>query len=35
MVPLCPEFGISHKTSYKIFDCYDERGLDAQFGRSR
>ena len=29
MVELCREFGISRKTGYKIFDRYEESGLEA------
>jgi putative transposase len=27
MADLCPEFGISRKTGYKIFDRYQECGI--------
>ena len=30
-----PEFGISRKTGYKIFDRYKEHGLEALSDRSR
>jgi len=32
---LCKEFGISRKTGYKIFDRYQESGLEALTDRSR
>jgi transposase InsO family protein len=35
MSPLCREFGISRKTGYKIFDRYQEHGLEALSDRSR
>jgi len=35
MVELCHEFGISRKTGYKIFDRYQESGLEALTDRSR
>jgi len=35
MAPLCAEFGISRKTSYKIFDRYKDCGLEALTDRSR
>ena len=35
MVELCREFGISRKTGYKIFDRYQESGLEALTDRSR
>jgi transposase InsO family protein len=35
MAPLCREFGISRVTGYKIFDRYQECGLDALYDRSR
>src|SRR5262245_1437147 len=35
MAPLCAEFGISRKTSYKIFDRYKDCGLAALTDRSR
>jgi transposase InsO family protein len=35
MAPLCREFGISRVTGYKIFDRYQECGLDALNDRSR
>mgnify|MGYP002350649067 FL=1 len=35
MTALCAEFGISRKTGYKIFDRYQNRGLEALTERSR
>jgi len=35
MVALCREFAISRKTGYKIFDRYNESGLEALTDRSR
>jgi transposase len=35
MAPLCREFGISRVTGYKIFNRYQECGLDALNDRSR
>jgi len=35
MAPLCREFGISRMTGYKIFNRYQECGLDALNDRSR
>jgi hypothetical protein len=35
MVELCRGFGISHKTGYKIFDRYQESGVEALTDRSR
>ena len=35
MAPLCAEFGISHKTGYKIDDRYKDCGLEALRDRSR
>jgi transposase InsO family protein len=35
MVALCREFAISRKTGYKIFDRYQESGLEALTDRSR
>jgi putative transposase len=35
MAPLCAEFGISRKTSYKIFDRYQDCGVAAFTDRSR
>ena len=35
MSPLCREFGISRKTGYKIFERYQEHGLEALSDRSR
>ena len=35
MAELCREFGISRKTGYKIFDRYQESGLEALTDRSR
>jgi transposase InsO family protein len=35
MTHLCREFGISRKTGYKIFDRYQEHGLEALTDRSR
>ncbi len=35
MAELCREFGISRKTSYKIFDRYQECGLQGLTDRSR
>jgi transposase InsO family protein len=35
MADLCREFGISRKTGYKIYDCYQEHGLAALTDRSR
>lgn len=35
MSDVCREFGISRKTGYKIFDRYQEHGLDAFSDRSR
>jgi transposase len=35
MTDVCPEFGISRKTGYKIFDRYKEHGLEALTDRSR
>jgi hypothetical protein len=34
-VELCRELGISRKTGYKIFDRYQESGLEALTDRSR
>src|SRR3977135_306737 len=34
MAPLCAEFGISRKTGYKIFDRYEDCGLQAFSDRS-
>ena len=35
MVALCREFSIPRKTGYKIFDRYEEYGLEALTDRSR
>ena len=35
MAPLCAEFGISRKASYKIFDRYKDCGVQAFTDRSR
>src|SRR5215831_19213854 len=35
MAPLCAEFGISRKTGYKIFDRYQDCGVQALTDRSR
>ena len=35
MSEVCREFGISRKTGYKIFDRYEEHGLEALSARSR
>ena len=35
MAPLCAEFGISRKTGYKIFERYEDCGLQAFTDRSR
>jgi transposase len=35
MTDLCREFGISRKTGYKIFNRYNEQGLEALADRSR
>src|SRR5438876_1073353 len=35
MTDVCREFGISRKTGYKIFDRYNEHGLEALTDRSR
>jgi len=35
MAPLCAEFGISRKTGYKIFDRYQDCGVQAFTDRSR
>ena len=35
MAELCREFGISRKTGYKIFDRYEECGIQGLTGRSR
>lgn len=35
MAPLCREFGISRKTGYKIFDRYQDTGLEGLTDRSR
>src|SRR5258705_13447895 len=35
MAPLCAEFGISRKTGYKIFDRYQDCGVQAFPDRSR
>jgi hypothetical protein len=35
MAALCREFAISRKTGYKIFDRYEESGLEARTDRSR
>jgi putative transposase len=35
MAPLCTEFGISRKTGYKIFDRYQDCGVQAFTDRSR
>ena len=35
MAPLCREFGISRVTGYKIFDRYEECGLDGLNERSQ
>ena len=31
MAELCREFRISRKTGYKIFDCYQETGIQGLF----
>ena len=35
MAELCREFGISRKTGYKIFDRYQECGIEGLSDRSR
>ena len=35
MAPLCREFGISRKTGYKIFNRYQNSGLEGLTDRSR
>jgi putative transposase len=35
MAELCREFGISRKTGYKIYDRYQECGVQGLTGRSR
>jgi hypothetical protein len=35
MTDVCRDFGVSHKTGYKIFDRYREHGLEALSDRSR
>jgi putative transposase len=35
MADLCREFGISRKTGYKIFDRYQECGVEGLTDRSR
>ena len=35
MAELCREFGISRKTGYKIFDRYQECGIEGLTDRSR
>ena len=35
MAELCREFGISRKTGYKIFDCYQQCGIQGLTDRSR
>jgi putative transposase len=35
MTELCREFGISRKTGYKIFDRYQECGVEGLTDRSR
>src|SRR5215469_13273371 len=35
MASLCREFGISRKTGYKIFERYEECGLEGLSGRTR
>jgi len=35
MAPLCREFGISHKTGYKILTRYNKVGLEGLTDRSR
>jgi transposase InsO family protein len=35
MAPVCREFGISRVTGYKIFDRYQECGLDGLYDRSK
>ena len=35
MTSLCREFGISRKTGYKIFDRYEECGLEGLSDRAR
>src|SRR5207244_8611402 len=35
MAEVCRDFGISRKTGYKIFDRYEEHGLEALTDRSR
>jgi transposase len=35
MAELCREFGISRKTGYKIFDRYQECGVEGLTDRSR
>ena len=35
MTEVCREFGVSRKTGYKIFDRYEEHGLQALNDRSR
>ena len=35
MAELCREFGISRKTGYKIFNCYQECGVQGLTDRSR
>lgn len=35
MASLCPEFGISRKTGYKIFERYEQCGLEGRSDRTR
>jgi len=35
MAELCREFGISRKTGYRIFDRYQECGMQGCFSRAR
>ena len=35
MTDLCREFGISPKTGYKIFERYQQQGVEALSDRSR
>ena len=35
MAPLCAEFGISRKTGYKIYDRYQDCGMQAFSDRNR
>jgi hypothetical protein len=35
MASLCREFGISRKTGYKIFECYQQCGLEGLCDRTR